>query len=35
VALVLKGEFNKSTGEEDRKAAQAQLPFLAAESTSG
>lgn len=31
VASVLKGEFNKSTGEEGRKAAQAQLPFLAAE----
>jgi ribosome-binding protein aMBF1 (putative translation factor) len=31
VAPILKGEFNKSTGEEDRKAAQAQLPYLAAE----
>lgn len=31
VAPILKGEFTKSTGEEDRRAAQAQLPFLAAE----
>lgn len=31
VASVLKGEFNRSTGEENYKAAQAQLPFLAAE----
>ena len=31
VAPILKGEFTKSTGEEDRKAAQAQLPYLAAE----
>jgi integrase len=31
VASFLKGEFNRSTGEGDRKAAQAQLPFLAAE----
>ncbi len=31
VAPILKGEFNRSTGEEDRKAAQAQLPYLAAE----
>jgi hypothetical protein len=30
VASFLKGEFNRSTGEGDRKAAQAQLPFLAA-----
>ncbi len=31
VASFLKGEFNRTTGEGDRKAAQAQLPFLAAE----
>lgn len=31
VAGVLRGEFNASTGEEDRKKAQAHLPLIAAE----
>jgi integrase len=31
VAVILKGEFNVSTGEEDRKAAQQRLPLIAAE----
>lgn len=31
VAPILKGEFNKSTGEEDRKRAQQRLPLIAAE----
>lgn len=31
VATILKGEFNASTGEEDRKRAQERLPLIAAE----
>ncbi|MBO9714994.1 tyrosine-type recombinase/integrase [Sphingomonas sp.] len=31
VAAILKGEFNASTGEEDRKQAQERLPLIAAE----
>jgi len=31
VAAILKGEFNASTGEEDRKLAQQRLPLIAAE----
>lgn len=31
VAVILKGEFNASTGEEDRKLAQQRLPLIAAE----
>ncbi|WP_121116856.1 hypothetical protein [Croceibacterium ferulae] len=31
VAVILKGEFNASSGEEDRKRAQLRLPMIAAE----
>ena len=31
VAPILRGEFNASTGEEDRKLAQQRLPLIAAE----
>lgn len=31
VARILPGEFVKSTGEEDKKAAQARVPMIAAE----
>lgn len=31
VSAILKGEFNASTGEEDRKLAQQRLPFISAE----